>query len=102
MSAPKSILLHIDNSAKAEQRLQIAGRIAETFDADVIALYAVSSIYPAYPFAAPSTAEAAAALRDIEDANRAAAKARFDSSAGARAARMRWAETSFAGERAFG
>lgn len=79
MSVPKSILLHVDNSGTGEQRQQIAGRLAEAFDGDVTALYAVSTINPAFPFAAPSTAEAAAA----------------------RAARTRWAETTFAGQRAF-
>lgn len=101
MNAPKSILLHVDNSPKVEQRLQLAGRLGETFDADVTALYAVASLYPGAPFAAPATAEAAAALCEIEDANRGAAKARFDARVVNGAARMRWAQTTFAGERAF-
>jgi nucleotide-binding universal stress UspA family protein len=98
MNAPKSILLHVDNSTKVGLRLQTAGLLSETFDADLAALYAVSSFYP---FSAPSAPEAAAAMRDIEYANRAAAKARFDASAWAYAARVRWSETSLAAERVF-
>jgi nucleotide-binding universal stress UspA family protein len=101
MSTPKSILVHADHSPRAGQRFQVASQLAEAFDAEVMALYAVSSIYPGYPFASPSTPEAAAAIRDIEDANRAAAKARFDAQFSAGARRMRWAEATFAAERAF-
>jgi nucleotide-binding universal stress UspA family protein len=101
MNALKSILLHLDDSARLGQRLEVAAQLARTFDADVTALYAVSSFYPAYPFAAPSTPEAAAALAEIEDANRAAAKAVFDAAVRGGAERMRWASVAVAAERAF-
>jgi nucleotide-binding universal stress UspA family protein len=101
MNAPKSILLHVDHSPRTEQRLRVAGQLAEVFDAEVTALYAVSSIYPASPFAAPANVEAAAALRDIEEANRATARAAFAARDGTGARQMRWAECGFAAERAF-
>ena len=101
MSDPKSLLLHLDASPRLGQRLEIAAQLARTFDADVTALYAVSSFYPGYPFAAPSSAEAVAALRDIEATNRAAVKATFDAAVQGRAERMRWAAVDFAAERTF-
>jgi nucleotide-binding universal stress UspA family protein len=101
MSALKSILLHLDASPKSRSRLDIAVQLAKIHDAEVTALYAVSSVGAGYPFASAGSPEAAAMLRDIDDANLAAAKAAFDAVAARHPAPMQWGAATIQAERFF-
>lgn len=101
MSALKSILLHLDASPRSVPRLQIAARIAHDHDAHVTALYAVSPMLGRFPLN-DATVETAAALRDIEHARQAAARAAFDAAeAHVEPDRLEWAAGVDDGEREF-
>ena len=74
----RSTAVHQDASSQARTRLEVAIRVAKANDAEVTALYAVSSIYAQFPFAVVSSPDAAAVLCDIEDASLAKARASFE------------------------
>ena len=79
MSAPKSILVHVDASEASRRRLQLAATLGRTFDADVTALYAVASLGAVYPFIyVIGNPESVAVVRDMEEANQTAARKTFD------------------------
>lgn len=91
MQSPKSILLHLDCSAHAGARIQLARELAETFDAQVTGLPCTLSALMRYPFAIEAAAEAVAIMEEIDHAARARMQAEFAArSAGSR--RMHWAE----------
>jgi nucleotide-binding universal stress UspA family protein len=80
VSAPRSILVHVDASASSRRRLQLAATLGRTFAARVTACYAVASLGAEYPYIYVfGSAESVAVVRDREDANLASAKKAFDS-----------------------
>ncbi|MET3441097.1 nucleotide-binding universal stress UspA family protein [Variovorax paradoxus] len=71
MQTPKSILLHLDGSARTAQRLQLARSLAEAFGARVTAMPCTMSAIMRYPFALEGAAEAIAIMRASDKAARA-------------------------------
>ncbi|RZI66893.1 MAG: universal stress protein, partial [Variovorax sp.] len=66
MQTPKSILLHLDGSARAGERIRLARQLAETFDAEVTGLPCTLSALMRYPFAIEAAAEAVAIMQEID------------------------------------
>jgi len=91
MQTPKSILLHLDGSARSVERIKLARRLAETFDAEVTGLPCTLSALMRYPFAIEAAAEAVAIMQEIDKAAHDKLQAVFAAhSAGSQ--RMHWAE----------
>ena len=67
----KSVLLHLDASANAAARLQLARRLAQTHGARVEALYAVLPTVLQFPFAFSADGAGAALLMNHEAEQRA-------------------------------
>ncbi len=70
MQAPKSILLHLDSSARTVERIRLARQLAETFDAEVTGQPCTLSALMRYPFAIEAAAEAVAIMQEIDKAAR--------------------------------
>jgi nucleotide-binding universal stress UspA family protein len=92
MSALRSVLVHIDASARAEERLRAALALAHRHQAELTAMYAVSSIAAEYPFAMVGDPTATAALLDAEAEIRQRARATFDRVAADSQTRTTWIE----------
>lgn len=91
MQTPKSILLHLDNSARAAERIKLARHLAETFDAEVTGQPCTLSALMRYPFAIEAAAEAVAIMQEADKAARDRMHAAFMAhSAGSQ--RLHWAE----------
>jgi len=91
MPTPRSILLHLDGSARATERIKLARQLAETFDAQVTARPCTLSALMRYPFAIEAAAEAVAIMQEIDKAARDKMHATFMAhSAGSQ--RLHWAE----------
>ena len=91
MQTPKSILLHLDGSARTVQRLQLARSLAEAFGARVTAMPCTLPAIMRYPFALEGAAEAIAIMRASDKAERDRMYATFTAHA-AGSPRMRWTE----------
>jgi len=78
MSAIKSVLVHIDSSPQAADRLQAALQIAARHGAQVTALYAVTSALARYPVAMAAGAGASAVMADFDEQRLDRAKAMFE------------------------
>ena len=93
----KSVLLHLDASANAAARLQLARRLAQTHGARVEALYAVLPAVLQYPFAFAADGQGAALLMNYEAEQRERIKALFEQERkrgnGTAQAPMTWHET---------
>jgi len=100
MSALASLLVHLDASPRAEERLRVALALARDHDAELTALYAVSSIAAEFPFAVAGNPEATASLLDAEAAIRARARAGFDRVVAEFGRQPAWAEVDLEPERA--
>lgn len=91
MPTPRSILLHLDGSARAAERIKLARQLAETFDAQVTARPCTLSALMRYPFAIEAAAEAVAIMQEIDKAARDKMHTTFMAhSAGSQ--RLHWAE----------
>ncbi|SOD28567.1 Nucleotide-binding universal stress protein, UspA family [Variovorax sp. YR752] len=91
MQPPKSILLHLDGSARTVERIKLARQLAETFDAEVTGQPCTLSALMRYPFAIEAAAEAVAIMQEIDKDARGAMHATFmEHSAGSQ--RLHWAE----------
>jgi nucleotide-binding universal stress UspA family protein len=91
MQTPRSILLHLDSSARAAQRIALARHLGETFDAEVTALPCTLSSLMRYPFALEAAAEAVAIMQSLDQDARDRMHAAFVAhSAGSQ--RMHWSE----------
>ena len=91
MQTPKSILLHIDGSARSAERIRLAHRIAEAFDAQVSVRPCTLSSLVRYPFAIEAAAEALAIMQEMDAAARDRMHAVFmANSAGSH--RLHWTE----------
>jgi nucleotide-binding universal stress UspA family protein len=79
VSGPKSIVVHVDASDASRRRLRVAAMLGRSHDAQVTAVYAVASLGAVYPYIyVVGSAESVSLVRDMEDANLAAARASFD------------------------
>ena len=87
----KSILMHLDGTARCAERIRVARQLGETFDAEVVGLYAVTPALWRYPIVAEGGSMVTAELAQIDAECRDRAKAVFDA-ASAGAPRMRWGE----------
>jgi nucleotide-binding universal stress UspA family protein len=91
MQTPKSILLHLDGSARTVERIKLARQLAETFDAEVTGQPCTLSALMRYPFAIEAAAEAVAIMQEVDKAARDKMHGTFMAhSAGSR--RLHWAE----------
>ncbi|MGJ7556842.1 universal stress protein [Variovorax sp. RB3P1] len=91
MQTPRSILLHLDSSARAVERMRLSRQLAETFDAQVTAQPCTLSSLMRYPFALEGAAEAVAIMQSLDKEARDRMHAAFAAqSAGSR--RMHWLE----------
>jgi nucleotide-binding universal stress UspA family protein len=90
MSDIRSILLHLDSSARCAERTHVASRLATTFDAAVTGVYGVIPSLLRFPMGLDGTA-GAVGLQEYDDACREKAHRLFcDTSA--TSGRMRWDE----------
>lgn len=91
MQTPRSILLHLDSSARAVERIRLARQLAEAFDAEVTAQPCTLSSLMRYPFALEGAAEAMSIMQSLDKDARDRMHAAFVAqSAGSQ--RMRWRE----------
>lgn len=90
MSDIKSILLHLDSSARCAERTRIASRLADTFEATVTGVYGVIPSLLRYPMGLEGPA-GAIGLQQYDDACREKANRLF-SDISATSGRMRWEE----------
>ena len=91
MQTPKSILLHLDGSARAVERIKLARQLAESFDAEVTALPCTLTALMRYPFAIGAAAEAVEIMREIDKSARDRMHATFmEHSLGSQ--RLHWAK----------
>ena len=100
MHTPKSILLHLDGSARTGERTRLARQLAETFDAEVTGVPCTLSALMRYPFVIEAAAAAVAIMQEIDQTARDRMQAEFAArSAGSQ--RMHWAEPERDGPWAF-
>ena len=91
MQTPKTILLHLDCSARTTERVELARNLAEAFDAEVTGLPCTMSALMRYPYALEGAAEAVAIMQALDKDCRDKAHAAF-TAAGAGSPRMHWTE----------
>ncbi|VTU36337.1 Universal stress protein family protein [Variovorax sp. PBS-H4] len=91
MHDPKTILLHLDSSARAAERVRIARLVADAFDGEVVAQPCTMSALMRYPYALEGAAEAMAIMESIDKDCRDKAYATFKA-AGGESPRLRWEE----------
>ncbi len=88
----KQLLVHLDASPQATQRLEAACRIGQAHGAAVTALYAVMPGFVELPFAPEIGPGVAASLRERDDELRTRARAAFDKVLAAPGMKASWAE----------
>lgn len=86
------LLVHLDASPQAVQRLQVARWIGQVQGAAVTALYAVTPSFVELPFAPEIGPGIAANLRDIDDALKVRARTAFEQSLATPGVPVAWAE----------
>lgn len=86
------LLVHLDASPQAVQRLEVACRLGQIHGAAVCALYAVTPSLVELPFSPEIGPNIAAALREIDDTQRAGVLAAFKQSPLASDVHATWAE----------
>lgn len=91
MQVPKSILLHLDSSASSAARAQAARFVAESFAAEVTALYCITPALMRYPHSLEFTATVVADLQRLHDDRKAKSKERFAEVRGS-SLRLKWEE----------
>lgn len=91
MPTPKSILLHLDGSTRTAERVELARRLADAFDAQVTGMPCTISALMRYPFALEGAAEAIAIMRESDKVARDRMYASFTAHA-AGSHRMHWTE----------
>lgn len=91
MQTPKTILLHLESSARAAERVKAARQIAEAFEAEVTGLPCTISALMRYPYALEGAAEAVAIMQSLDQECRDKVYATF-TAAGGGSPRLHWAE----------
>jgi len=92
MSDLKSVLVHLDSSPGVEVRLRLATLLAHDHEAELIGLYAISSIGAEFVFAVAGDAGSLALLRETEEAKRLRARTAFHELTAGLGARAIWTE----------
>jgi nucleotide-binding universal stress UspA family protein len=91
MQDPRSILVHLDATARTARRVEVARQLAEAFDAQVTGVPCTMPALLRYPYAVEAGADAVAAMRQLDGDRRDAMHAAFvAASAGSPA--MHWTE----------
>jgi nucleotide-binding universal stress UspA family protein len=91
MQTPRSILLHLDGSARTVERIRVARELADTFGAEVTGLPCTLSALMRYPYAIDGATEAVAIMQRLDKDDCDKMRAEFSvHSAGSQ--RMHWAE----------
>lgn len=88
----KQLLVHLDASPQAAQRLEAACRIGQAHGSAVTALYAVTPAFVELPFAPEIGPGVAASLHERDDELRTRARAAFDRVLAAPGMKASWAE----------
>lgn len=91
MQTPRSILLHIDSSARSAARTALARQLAEDFDAKVVAQPCMLTSLARYPYAVDGAAAAVELLMSLDKEGLDSAHATFLQAA-AGSPRLQWAE----------
>lgn len=91
MQTPKTILLHLDSSARTAERVKVARHLAEAFDAEVTGLPCTTSALMRYPYALEGAAEAMAIMDELDQECRDKVHAIFTEAAGG-SPRLHWSE----------
>jgi nucleotide-binding universal stress UspA family protein len=91
MPTPRTILLHLDSSDRAAERVKVARQLAEAFDAEVTALPCTTTALMRYPYALEGSADAMAIMQSLDVECRNKAHATF-TRAGGGSPRLRWME----------
>ena len=91
MQTPKTVLVHLDGSARCAERTRVARQIADAFEAEVTGLPCTLSALMRYPFALEGAAEAVALMQSLDQECRDKAQATF-MAAGSGSPRLHWAE----------
>ena len=91
MHTPRSILLHIDSSTHSAARTIVARRLAEDFDAEVIAQPCMLTSLARYPYAVGGAAAAVELLMSLDKEGLDSAHASFIKAA-VGSPRLQWAE----------
>ncbi|WP_244618372.1 universal stress protein [Rhodoferax sediminis] len=86
------LLVHLDPSPRAAQRLEVAQRLGPRLEAAITALYAVTPSFMELPFSPGVGPGMGVALREIDDEQRARARALFEQAQAASDAHISWAE----------
>jgi nucleotide-binding universal stress UspA family protein len=86
------LLVHLDPSPRAAQRLEVACKLGQRHNAAIAALYAVTPRFVELPFAPAIGGAVAADMRELDDAQRTRARALFDRAQASPSAPMSWAE----------
>jgi nucleotide-binding universal stress UspA family protein len=86
------LLVHVDATARALQRLQVARQLGRQHGAAIAALYAVTPSFVELPFAPEVGPGVAAALREIDDEQQDRARAAFGQWQASSDVRASWAE----------
>jgi nucleotide-binding universal stress UspA family protein len=92
MQVPKSILLHLDSSASSAARAKAARLVAESFAAEVTALYCTTPALMRYPYPLEATAGIVDDLQRLDDERKAKAKKAFEAAC-AGSVRLKWEES---------
>jgi nucleotide-binding universal stress UspA family protein len=91
MQTPKSILLHLDSSARTAERVKVARQIADAFEAEVTGVPCTISALMRYPYAMEGAAEAVAIMQALDRECRDKTHATFIA-AGGNSPRLHWEE----------
>lgn len=91
MQTPKSILLHLDSSARAMARIQLARTLADAFEAEVTGLPCTLTALMRYPFALSAAPDAIGIMQEFDKQRRDKALALFVEGA-AGSPRLHWEE----------
>lgn len=91
MQTPKSILLHLDSSARTAERVKAARRLADDFEAEVIGQPCLLTALVRYPFAMEGAVAAMALMQEQDKDALARIHSSFLQAAGG-STRLQWAE----------
>ncbi len=86
------LLVHLDPSPRAAQRLEVARKLGQRHHAAVAALYAVTPSFIDMPFAPAMGAGVGTGTRELDDEQRDSARAMFERVQASPGAPMSWAE----------
>lgn len=91
-TSPKQLLVHLDASSRATERLRVARQLGQQYGAAVAALYAVAPSLVEQPFSPEIGPGVAAILRQIDDEQLARASTMFDRSLQSISVPVSWGE----------